>query len=214
MFLLIALVGILSILLLVTASVAYLALPSRTALPPLWGDDQPRDPPETSESTIAMGSMAVVPPLHVGGSETPRCRPGSLDPPVDHDSGFRWGDPDYENVPIFYWRSDDPGENGKPRPDHMSGFKWQADEEPTGPTEPDPPGFSFPPSWELKPPHFPRRPGVRRGPGPRADQQGPTPRPWYLSWLISKIHQAFTGRSAGTKASWNRRGPEGSDGLR
>ncbi len=51
--------------------------PSRTAVPPLRGHDQPCDPPETSESTIAMGSMAVVPPLRLGGSETPRGRPGS-----------------------------------------------------------------------------------------------------------------------------------------
>ena len=51
--------------------------PPRKAVPPLWGSDPPRDPPETSEGTIEMGSMAVVLPLRLGGRETPRARLGS-----------------------------------------------------------------------------------------------------------------------------------------
>jgi len=196
-FVLIALVGILSILLLVTASVAYLVLPRGRLCPHCGGMTNP----------VILGRLLKVLSPWVQWRWCPRCTwegprhrgadLGPLDPPVDHDSGFRWGDPDYENVPIFYWRSDDPGEKGKHRPDHMSGFKWQADEEPTGPTEPDPPGFSFPPSWKLKPPHFPWGPGVSRGPGPRADRQGRTPRPWYLSWLISKNPPGFHWKERG-----------------
>ena len=51
--------------------------PSREALPPLRGRDQSRDPPATSEDTIAVGSVAVVLSLHMGGSETSRAGPGS-----------------------------------------------------------------------------------------------------------------------------------------
>ena len=51
--------------------------PSREALPPLRGRDQSRDPPATSEDTIAVGSVAVVLSLRMGGSETSRAGPGS-----------------------------------------------------------------------------------------------------------------------------------------
>lgn len=51
--------------------------PSREALPPLRGRDQSRDPPATSEDTIAVGSVAVVLSLPMGGSETSRAGPGS-----------------------------------------------------------------------------------------------------------------------------------------
>ena len=51
--------------------------PSREALPPLRGRDQSRDPPATSENTIAVGSVAVVLSLRMGGSETSRAGPGS-----------------------------------------------------------------------------------------------------------------------------------------
>ena len=51
--------------------------PSWEVMPPLRRRDQSRDPPATSEDTIAVGSMAVVRPLRLGGSETSRARPGS-----------------------------------------------------------------------------------------------------------------------------------------
>ncbi len=51
--------------------------PSRAAVPPLRGRDEPRGPPATSENTITMGSVAVVLPLRLGRSETSRARPGS-----------------------------------------------------------------------------------------------------------------------------------------
>ena len=49
--------------------------PPRTAVPPLRWLDQPRSPPTTSEIAIAMAPVAVVLPLRLGGSRTPR--PGS-----------------------------------------------------------------------------------------------------------------------------------------
>ena len=108
--------------------------------------------------------------------EGPRLRGpdlGPLDPPVDHDSGFRWGNPDYGNVPDFLL-ADGPAAYGKneARPDHISGFKWQAEEEPTGSAEPDSPDSPFPPNWEMQPPHFPWGPGTSRGPGPPANAAG------------------------------------------
>ena len=191
-FVLISLVGILSILLLVTASVAYLALPRGKLCPHCGGVTDP---------VVLRRLLRILSPW-VQWRWCPRCAwegprlrgpdLGPLDPPVDHDSGFRWGDPDYENVPIFYWRTDHPGGNGEPRPDPMpSGLKWQAEEDPTGPTEPDSPGSYFPPPWELKPPHFPWGPGVGGRPRPPARRRGRTPRPWYLSWLVSKNPPGF-----------------------
>ena len=197
MLVLISLVGILSILLLVTASVAYLALPRGRLCPHCGGVTSP---------VVLRRLLRILSPwvqwrwCSRCAWEGPRLRGpdlGPLDPPGDHDSGFRWGDPDYENVPIFYWRSDHPQAKGEPRPDHMSGFKWQAEEEPTGPTEPDPPGSYFPPPWELKPPHFSWGPGMSRGPRPRADRRRRTPRPWYLSWLVSKRPPGFHWKERG-----------------
>ena len=51
--------------------------PSWAAVPPLRGRDRSRDPPATSENTIAVGSMAVVLPLRLGRPETSRPGPGS-----------------------------------------------------------------------------------------------------------------------------------------
>ena len=51
--------------------------PPRAALRPLRGRDQSRDPPATSEDTVAVGSMAVVLSLLMGGSKTSRAGPGS-----------------------------------------------------------------------------------------------------------------------------------------
>ena len=170
--------------------------PPREALPPLRGRDQSR---------ILRRLLRILSPwvqwrwCSRCTWEGPRLRGpdlGPLDPPVDHDSGFLWGNPDYENVPIFYWRSDRTHGKNEPRPDHISGLKWQAEEEPTGPTEPDSLGSYFPPQWELKPPHFPWGPGTSRGPKPRA-RRGRTPHPWYLSWLVSKNPPGFYWKERG-----------------
>ncbi len=118
MFLLIALVGILSILLLVTASVAYLALPRGRLCPHLGVVTNP---------VVLLRLLRLLSPWVQWGLcsrcawEGPRLRGpdlGPLDPPVDHDSGFRWGDPDYENVPIFYLLTDrrHPKEEGEDTP--------------------------------------------------------------------------------------------------
>ena len=52
--------------------------PSRTTVPALRGRDQPRCPPATSENSITMGSVAVVLPLRLGGSETARAGLGAV----------------------------------------------------------------------------------------------------------------------------------------
>ncbi len=183
MFVLITLVGILSLLLLVTASVAYLALPRGRLCPHCGGVTNP---------VVLRRLLRVLSPW-VQWRWCSRCSwegagrrgpdLGPLDPPADPDSGFSWGDPDIGEVPIFYWRSDGPGERGEAPPGHLPGFKWRADKEPI---EPDPPGFQFGPSKELKPPHFKWGPGSRPGPRSGGDRGQRTPRPWYLSWLVSK----------------------------
>ncbi len=127
---------------------------------------------------------------------------GPLDPPADHDSGFRWGDPDVEEVPIFYWRPDHPSDGGEAPPHHLPGFKWQVEKEPSEPSEPttpeptarEPTGFHFRPSGDLKRPQFKWGPGIRRGSRSGGDQRPPPPRPWYLSWLVSKNPPGFEWR--------------------
>jgi len=54
---------------------------------------------------------------------------GLLDPPADHESGFRWGHPNLQGVPVFYWRDEhDVPETSDPPPVHPSGFRWSDDE--------------------------------------------------------------------------------------
>ena len=65
--------------------------PPRTAVPPLRWLDQPRSPPTTSEIAIAMAPVAVVLPLRLGGSRTPRPGPGSFGPPCRSRIGIPMG---------------------------------------------------------------------------------------------------------------------------
>ena len=178
---LIAFVGILSMLLVVTASVAYLALPRGRLCPHCGGATNP---------VVLRRLLRILSPWvqwrwcsRCGWEGPGRRGPdlGPLDPPADHDSGFRWGDPDVEEVPIFYWRPDDPSDGGRARPHHLPGFKWQAEKEPSEPTPSEPtepePGL-----------------GIRRGPRSGGERQPPPPRPWYLSWLVSKNPPGFEWR--------------------
>ncbi len=197
MFVLIALVGILSILLMVTASVAYLALPRGRLCPHCGGMTNP---------VVLRRLLKVVSPW-VQWRWCSRCGwegagrrghdLGPLDPPADHDSGFRWGDPDIEEVPIFYWRSDRRRERGAPRPYHGPGWERRADEEPIEPTDPAPGDFGLSPSGELKPPPLPLGEGMSLRPDPGAEKPYQAPRPWYLSWLVSKNPPGFQWKERG-----------------
>ena len=196
MFLLISIVGILSMLLVVTASVAYLALRRGRLCPHCGGSTNP---------VVLRRLLRLLSPWlqwrwcsRCGWEGPGRRGPdlGPLDPPADHESGFRWGAPDPEDVPIFYWRSDSPGGESKDLPNHPSGLEWQSGGEPTEPTEqteptePDPPGFDFGPQEEMRPPQLPwRRRASDRAPD--GEQPNRTPRPWYLSWLVSKDPPGF-----------------------
>ena len=191
MFLLISLVGILSMLLVVTASVAYLALRRGRLCPHCGGSTNP---------VVLRRLLRLLSPwiqwrwcARCGWEGPGRRGPdlGPLDPPVDHDSGFRWGVPDFEDVPIFYWRSDNPGGEGKSPPNNPFGFKWQAANDPTEPTEPDQPSFDFGPQGDTKPLGLPWGPSMSHGPPPGGDQRRRTPRPWYLAWLVSKDPPGF-----------------------
>jgi len=194
---LIALVGILSMLLVVTASVAYLALPRGRLCPHCGAATYP----------VVLRRLLRFLSRWVEWRWCSRCGwegagrrgpdLGPLDPPAERDSGFRWGDPDIEEVPIFYWRSDRPGERGPTRPNHSPGFMWQADEEPSEPTDPAPGGFRPGPSEELKPPQLPLGPGMSLGSGPGAKKPYQAPRPWYLSWLVSKNPPGFQWKERG-----------------
>ncbi len=203
MLVLIAVVGVLSILLVVTASVAYLALPRGRLCPHCGGSTHP----------VILRRLLKVFSRWVQWRWCSRCGwegarhrgpdLGPLDPPVDHDSGFRWADPDYEDVPIFYWRSDDPDGDGETRPDPITGFEWDAEEEaiepePTEATGPDLPRPDFRPSWGLNPPRRPWDPSVTRGSErPRWSRGSGKPRPWYLAWLVSKNPPGFQWKEQG-----------------
>ena len=54
---------------------------------------------------------------------------GILDPPADHESGFRWGHPNLQGVPVFYWKDENETTeaDGNP-PVHPSGFQWGPDQ--------------------------------------------------------------------------------------
>ena len=187
-------------LLVVTASVAYLALSEGRLCPHCGGATSP---------VVLRRLLRMLSPWvqwrwcsRCGWEGPGRRGPdlGPLDPPTDHDPGLRWADPDFENVPIFYWRSDGPGETNGDQPNQASGFKERADEEPTEATEkyePEPPSFHFRPPRELKPPRFQWGPGVSRGKGPGSNRPYRAPYPWYLSWLVSKNPPGFQGKEQG-----------------
>ena len=206
MFVLIALVGILSLLLVVTASVAYLALPRGRLCPQCGGATNP----------VVLRRLLKILSLWVQwrwcarcGWEGPGLRGpdlGTLDPPADRDTGFGPGDPerpegldvpDIESVPTFHWRSRPQRERRQPPPDHPSGFKFQSELDPTdttGEAEENPPGFHFRPPGERKRPQFKWGPRVKRHAGRKVTQRAGTSRPWYLAWLVSKEAPGFQWR--------------------
>jgi hypothetical protein len=180
--LLIAFVGILTLLLIVAVSLAYLALPRGRMCPHCGGATNP---------VVLRRILRVLSPW-VQWRWCSRCNwegpgrrgphLGPLDPPPELESGFQWGDPNVEDVPIFYWRSDDPDERGEGPPKHLPGLRWQTSKEPE----------------ELKPPKYQWREGLRGPPRSRPRSGGrrppPPPRPWYLSWLVSKKAPGFEWR--------------------
>ncbi len=184
-------------LLIVTASLAFLALPRGRLCPHCGGATNP---------VVLRRLLRVFSPW-IQWRWCSRCNwegpgrrgpdLGPLDPPPDYDAGFRWGDPDVEEVPIFYWRSDDPDDGGKAPPQHLPGLKWQSAKEPIEPTEPDPPGPQSRPSEELKPPKSQSRQGTRGGPRSGGGRRPPPARPWYFSWLVSKNPPGFQWRGRG-----------------
>ena len=194
---LVALVGILSMLLVVTASVAYLALPRGRLCPHCGGATYP----------VVLRRLLRVLSRWVEWRWCSRCGwegagrrgpdLGPLDPPDDHDSGFRWGDPDIDEVPIFYWRSDRPAGKGSAPSNPSPGFTTRAGEEPIEPTDPTPRGFRYSPPKELRPPPLPLGKGMSLRPGPGAEKPHQTPRPWYLSWLVSKNPPGFQWKERG-----------------
>ena len=186
MFLLISLVGILSLLLVVTASVAYLALPRERLCPHCGGATNP----------VVLRRLLRLLSRWLQWRWCSRCSwegpgrrgpdLGPLDPPADHSSGFRWGSRDPEDVPIFYWRSR--GRDGKSRPDHAPGFEWQAAGKPADANQP---GADFGPPEDVEPPALPWDRRKSRGRRSLDDGQRRTQRPWYLSWLVSKDPPGF-----------------------
>jgi rubredoxin len=138
---LIILVGLLSAMLVVTIGVAYLALPSGRMCPRCGGPTVP--------VTLRVIQRIVKKWLQWrwcsrcgwegAGRNGPDVAP--FDPPVDHDSGFRWSRPDGREVPIFWWGSD----RETPQPPvvgHPSGFRWKhPTPKPHQPAHPS--GFEF-----------------------------------------------------------------------
>jgi hypothetical protein len=185
-FLLISLVGILSLLLLVTASVAYLALPRGRLCPHCGGATNP---------VVLWRLLRLLSPwvqwrwCSRCSWEGPGRRGPALDPPADPGSGFRWGARDSDDAQIFYWRSR--GRGGKDQRDNMNGFEWQSAGGPTQPTDPTQPGADFEAPGEVKPPALPWDRRKTRGRRSVDDGQRRTQRPWYLSWLVSKDQPGF-----------------------
>ena len=183
-------------LLVVTASVAYLALPGGRLCPHCGGATNP----------VVLRRLLRVLSRWVQWRWCPRCGwegagrrgldLGPLDPPADHESGFSWGDPDVEEVPIFYWRSDRRGGSAS-RPNQWPWSDRRADEKSIEPTDPTPPEVPLSRSRELQPPPLPLGEGMSLRPGPGAKKPSQTPRPWYLSWLVSKNPPGFQWKERG-----------------
>lgn len=235
MFVLIAVVGILLMLLVVTTSVAYLTLPKGRLCPSCGGATSP---------IVPRMALRVLSPW-VQWRWCSRCgwegagRRGhdldSLDPPVSYGSGFRWADPESENVPVFDWHPDRSDRQGETKASHPSGFKWSANRQsdpprqsasigpkavedgpvggddrrrahdrrgghdrrerrPKRPTE-APAGFHF--RKVTKPPFYPFQWGSnrRRTSGQYSQGHLVKPRPWYLTWLVSREPPGFQWRS-------------------
>lgn len=188
MLVLIVLVGILSLLLVVTTSVAYFAIPRGRLCPECGG--------ATSPVALRKLLVTLTPGLEWRwcsrcGWEGPGRRVpdlGRLNPPANHGSGFRWGDQNTEEIPTFYWQPEVSDAEGDARPSPFSGLNRRAAEEPI---ESEPPGFYFRPPGKQEPPRFQWGPTDRRRPPPRPPR-AQRPRPWYhLQWLSPKEPLGF-----------------------
>lgn len=199
---LIALVGILSMLLVVATSVLYLVLPLGRMCPRCGG----------YTNQVLLRKLLRLASRWLQWRWCSRCGwegpgrrgpdLGPLDPPVDHESGFRWSCPNLEDAPVFHWH--DPDENADadlPPVDHPSGFQWGA----SPPAGPDPArartrnqrtGFYFGPAQKAGGSTFEWGPGKlsARG-GERTSVDDSTRRPWYLSWLVSRDAMGFQWKS-------------------
>ncbi len=217
MLVLIALLGILSLLLVVTASVLYLALPKGKLCPQCGGTTSP----------VVLRRLLKLLSLWVQWRWCARCGwegpgrrgpdVGALDPRVRRTYRRRDSDgseadiPDIGGVPTFEWRTGNQEERREATPDHPSGFQWQAEGEPSPPAaQPEEAGFAF------RSPGDRRRPQFNWGRGPirgrrTADNPSPQPsRPWYLAWLVSKDAPGFQWKG---KRGWKVLAPEGSQAL-
>jgi hypothetical protein len=184
-------------LLLVTASVAYLALPRGRLCAHCGSVTNP----------VVLQRLLRVLSRWVEWRWCSRCgwegagrrgaKLGALDPPPNDDSGFQWGDPDLDEAPVFYWRSDRRSEPGASQPNHWPWFERRADEEPMEPADPAPRGFRLSPSGEMKPPPLPLGQETSLGSEPETKRRYQTPRPWYLAWLVSKNPPGFQWKEPG-----------------
>jgi hypothetical protein len=184
-------------LLVVTASVAYLALP-RGRLCAHCG---------STTNPVVLQRLLRVLSRWVEWRWCSRCgwegagrrgpKLGTLDPPPNDGSGFQWGDPDLDEAPVFYWRSDRRSERGATQPNHWPWFERRADEEPMEPADPAPRGFRLSPSGEMKPPPLPLGQETSLGSEPETKRRYQTPRPWYLAWLVSKDPPGFQWKEPG-----------------
>lgn len=188
MLVLVALVGILSLLVVVLTSVAYLALPSGRMCPSCG----------VPTSSILLESWWQRPAsrwlywrwcARCGWEGVGRKGPdvGLQDRPVDHESGFRWRRPGSEQVPIFHWRDDS---------EDPSGFRWAADEDAEGVVDEESAGTSAPEGVEGHLSGF--RWGARDDAAPlfvwggsALKSESRSPVPWYLSWLPPRRTSGF-----------------------
>ena len=169
---LIAILGILAMLLLVTTSVAYLILP------------RGRMCPRCGRSTSSVVLRRLLHPLsrwiqwrwcsRCGWEGPGRKGPevGVLDPPADHQPGFRWGHRDLRSAPAFHEPDDEEAR------------------EPTGCSPARPSGFYSRKAKEAERSRFKWRPSrvagdadVERPPCPPSRPR----RPWYLAWVSKKL---------------------------
>lgn len=205
---LIAATGIFTMLLVVTSSVVYLMLPRGRMCPHCGG----------FTSTIVLRMMLRVLSPWVQWRWCSRCGwegPGRrgpdlgiLDPPADHEPGFRWSHRDHEGVPIFYWRDEtETTETSHVPSAHPSGSHWAPNEREgtdrrmAGRRVADrrvgerrqaqkadhPSGFYFRVSEDKR--------------SADADAQElsrpPSERPWYLAWFVSKEPPGFRWKAPG-----------------
>ena len=208
-FALISVVGILTMLLVVTSSVVYLVLPRGRMCPRCGGCTSP----------IVLRRMLRVLSPWVQWRWCFRCEwegPGRtgpelgiLDPSVGHESGFRWGHPNLQGVPVFYWRDEtETAETSGTPSAYPSGFDWASDEREGADRRvverrqarraDHASGFHFRASEEVAPPSFQWAPSKRSADEDAEEQsRPPSQRPWYLAWLVSKEPPSFHWKAPG-----------------